>query len=202
MKESENFLGGEWHVVCIKCRCRRKSFCNPYDTFHSWCIYLHFPYKSSICVAKKYTVHSMDPCGIQAIKPLYLEGALWSPKGWWKVREWIPPKCPELLNMRGSNYQAHSSRRDQFNIPRSLEVTELITIPTKKKVTKAELPFAFEFFENLGWFVKWHVSESQVVEKKSSGEEILHQLRGGYQPNSRGLYGCFLKWWYPQIIHF
>lgn len=32
------------------------------------------------------------------------------------------------------------------------------------------------------------ISESQVVEKKSSGEEILHQLRGGYQPNSRGLY--------------
>jgi len=179
---------------CIKCRCRRKSFCNPigpYDTFHSWCIYLHFPYKSSICVARKYTVRSMNPCGIQAINPLHSWRALWSPKRVVKSKGMNPPKMPQTPKNEGSNYQVHSSRRDLFVIPKIVGSVTNLTIPTKKQVTSRIAICIWVFWKTLGWFVKWHESvnrkwwKKRVQEKKSctSWEVVINPIgREVYMP--------------------
>lgn len=159
MKESDNFFRvANGMLFASNVDVVARAFVTPYDTSHSWCIYIpRFPNTNHPFAWLNIPFRSMDPYGIQAINP---------PKEWWKVREWIPPKCrtpkTEGVQLPGP----FKPPWQVFVIPKIVgSVTELITIP-KKGHQSRKLPFAFEFFENLGWFVKCQmaprISESQV----------------------------------------
>ena len=185
---------------------------------HSWCIYIPtFPIQLIHLRGQKiYRFVPWIPMRFRQSTPSSWR-ALWSPQIVVKSEGMNPPKMPRTPKTEGgSNYQVHSSRRDLFVIPKIVgEVTELITIPTKNR-SPAELPFAFEFFENpLGLSVKWHESvnrkfrgKKRVQEKKSctSWEVVISPIVGvsmgvsenGGTPKSSILIGFSIK----KTIHF
>ena len=86
------------------------------------------------------------PVGFRQSTPFILEGLCGAPKGWWKVREWIPPKCPKLLKMRAPTTRSIQAAVTFLLSRKSLGRSQ-ISPSQQKNRSPAELPFAFEFFE-------------------------------------------------------
>ena len=179
---------------------------------HSWCIYIPtFPIQLIHLRGQKiYRFVPWIPMRFRQSTPSSWR-ALWSPKSWWKVREWIPPKCPELLKLRGLQLPGPFKPPWPFCYPQNRWGGHRThNHPNKKQVTSRIAICIWVFWKPLGFVCQMaRISESQVSwkkrvqEKKSctSWEVVINPIVGvsmgvsenGGTPKSSILIGFSIK---------
>ena len=96
MKESDKFFRvANGMLFASNVDVVARAFVTPYDTSHSWCIYIpRFPNTNHPFAWLNIPFRSMDPYGIQAINPFILKGFV-EPQRVVKSKGMNPPKMPD-----------------------------------------------------------------------------------------------------------